>query len=101
MKIANHELRAEIAAVRIEIPRGDYRHIVSIQTGAVSEVPDRPRTEGVIVDVDTICKLTEPDLSAFLHDMPTRLDAIHMENKRMFFECLTPETIEALDPVYG
>lgn len=100
LKVGNHKLDAEIASVRIEIPRGDFRHIVSLQTGAVSEVPDRPRTEGVIVDVDTIRKLPMLDIAVFLEQMPKMLNAIHAENKQMFFECLTQETIKSLEPVY-
>ena len=100
VRVGNHALKAEIAGVRVEIPRGSYRHIVSIQTGGVAEIPGRPPIEGVIVDVDSICKVSETELSKFMADMPANLDDIHTENKAMFFECLTPATLEALDPTY-
>jgi len=57
--------------------------------------------EGIIVDTDTI--FTMPSLMVF-GDWYTgheeSLDAIHTENKRMFFNSLKEETIEALEPEY-
>ena len=39
-------------------------------------------------------------LSQFIEDISDRLDGIHAENKAMFFECLTPATLEELEPSY-
>lgn len=100
VQVGGHQLSAEIASVRVEIPRRDFLHIVSIQTGAVVEIQGRPRVEGVIVDVDTICRVNETPFATFLSEMPSRLEEIHAENKEVFFDCLTPETLMELEPVY-
>lgn len=100
LRIGGHELKSEVASVRIEVPRGAFLHLVSIQTGALVEIAGRPRIEGVVVDVDSVCKTPELQLSQFIDEMTIRLDDIHMENKAMFFECLTPNTVTALEPHY-
>ena len=100
VRVGGHVLRAEVANIRVEIPRGNYLHLVSIQTAGVAEISGRPRVEGVVVDVDSICKVAELPLAQFIKDISDRLDGIHAENKAMFFECLTPATLEELEPSY-
>lgn len=100
IRVGKHELAAEIASVRVEIPRGDYLHLVSIQTAGLVNLPGARQVEGVIVDVDTICNVSAVTLAEFMIDMNNRLDLIHAENKVMFFECITQETLQALEPSY-
>ena len=47
-----------------------------------------------------ICKASELPLTQFIENISDRLDGIHAENKAMFFECLTPATLEELEPSY-
>lgn len=100
VRVGTHQLKSEIATVRVEIPRGDFLHIVSVQTGAAIQLPNQPRIEGVVVDVDSICRSPENDLTKFIAGLSAHLDLIHHENKEVFFECLTQGTIDALEPSY-
>lgn len=100
VRVGEHKLGAEIATIRLEIPRDDYLHIVLLQTGASIAVNGR-ETEGVVVDVDTIFKVPQLTVAELTKGFSDRLDTIHMKNKSMFFECLTDDTIKALEPVYA
>lgn len=100
LRIGTHQLKAEVAALRIEISRNDFRHLVNVQTGAVASLNDGRTLSGLALDVDTILRVSTNDMVDFLRDLPDRLDALHTSNKAVFFECLTPETIQSLEPTY-
>lgn len=100
IRVGEHKLAAEIAAVRVEIPRGEFLHLVNIQSGATVTLPGARQLEGIAIDVDTVCKSDIGSIADFADQLPSRLDAIHAANKSMFFECLTQETIQMLEPTY-
>ncbi|MHB1052005.1 MAG: TIGR04255 family protein [Thiobacillus sp.] len=99
VSLGNHQLTQEIANLRIEIPREEFLHLVTIQTGAFVVLSDQ-KQEGVVVDVDTVCKVLAADVPGFVDELAGRLDRIHLANKTMFFECITPETEQLLEPEY-
>lgn len=100
LRVGHHELKSEIASIRIEVPRDNFLHLVSIQTGALVEMNGLPRIEGVVVDVDSICRVPDLQLRKFIDEMEIRLEEVHKANKIMFFECLTPNTVTSLEPNY-
>ncbi len=100
IRMGKHQLREEVAALRIEISREEFLHIINVQTGAVASLADGRMLVGLALDVDTILSVSAGEPADVLADLPDRLDALHMANKSVFFECLTPETIQSLEPSY-
>ena len=56
--------------------------------------------EGLVVDVDTLAFVDGISMQTMLDDFSNKLDSIHLANKEMFFDCLRPETIDAMEPSY-
>jgi uncharacterized protein (TIGR04255 family) len=100
IKVGNHILREETFSVRLEIPSDNLLNIIKIAAPATYTNKDGQIKNGILVDIDSICNFHTSDLSKLISDLPTRLDAIHDGNKKIFFDCLKPETIQYLEPIY-
>ncbi len=100
LNIGNHILSSEHFNIRVEIPHDDYLHIVQIAAPSSVTLFDGQTRDGVLVAVDSISEQLTIDLTSFAEALADNLEAIHTSNKTMFFECLRPETITYLEPVY-
>ncbi len=100
IKIGNHHLTSEPFTVRVEIKRNTFVHIVQIGAPSTGTLTTGETRTGVLIDVDTVAEHTTADFEKFIRELPDRLEDIHTQNKIMFFDCLTPETIQYLEPVY-
>lgn len=98
--LGEHVLTEEVFSLRIEIPKEGVLHAVQIASSATAVLPDGSIRNGIIVDIDSIKNLEDHDFSRWLERLPDELELIHTANKAMFFKCLRPETITALEPVY-
>jgi uncharacterized protein (TIGR04255 family) len=98
--LGKHTLNQEIFSLRMEIPQEGMLHVVQITSGATATLQDGSTREGVIVDIDSITDLAEPDFAYWLGQLSDQLESMHSANKAMFFECLRPETIASLEPIY-
>ena len=74
IRVGKEELRDSIAAVRIEVPRAEFLHLVNIQTGAVASNQGSP-TKGVAVDVDSVFTSPPEIVEDFERDLPSRLES--------------------------
>lgn len=104
IRIGSHTLKEEPFTVRVEIRQDSFINIIQIAgpvTGQITEGEFHGQIRrGVLVDTDTICNYQTNNLIQFTNELPNRLDEIHLENKKMFFECLTQDTVTYLEPVY-
>ena len=100
LRIGSHTLKEETFTVRLQISHDSFINIIQIAAPVNVNMVDGNVRNGALVDTDTICNHQTSDLRQFIDELPNRLDEIHLENKKMFFACLTPETIIYLEPVY-
>jgi len=100
LRVGSHTVAKEAFTVRVEIPDDAFIKVVQIAASATAKTSDGRVRKGSLVDIDTICNYKTTDLKAFADELPDRLEAIHIENKKVFFDCLRPETIKYLEPVY-
>lgn len=99
--LGTHKLLKENFQLRIEIQKDDLTHVVQIVSSAIVDLPGKGKIEGVIVDIDSIKDITPENFIDFLGSLEgERLEQIHISNKKMFFSCLNPETIQSLEPIY-
>jgi uncharacterized protein (TIGR04255 family) len=98
--LGKHTLKQENFSLRMEIPQTSMIHAVQIISSAILTLQDGSTREGLIVDIDSITDLENPDFAFWLERLSDQLDSMHSANKAMFFECLRPETIASLEPVY-
>lgn len=100
LTIGTHKLASEPFNVTVEIKRDQFTQIVQIAGPSNAVLSTGATRAGILIAVDTVNNYTTTDLTTFTQELPDRLEAIHTENKTMFFECLTQETITYLEPVY-
>ena len=101
LKIGLHTLVAESAHIRVEMVREDAVHIVQVITGAqAEEVGKQEVRNGAVVDVDSVVNLNNLQMRQFIAEIKPRLDKLHTANKRLFFECLTHDMLNELEPEY-
>lgn len=86
--------------LRVEIPEKEFIHIVQVISSATAILHTGESRKGLIVDIDTISSEKEISFDELINELSDRLETIHLSNKKMFFDCLKPETIEALEPIY-
>ena len=84
IRVGGHTVKEEQFTVRVEIPHDDFLNVIQIAAVATANLPDGQVRSGTLVDADTICDYKTSNLKKFVDELPTRLDAIHTENKRMF-----------------
>lgn len=99
LKLGDLELRDENIVLRVEIPRDGFLHAISIATRADAQLESGVLISGAVLDVDTI-QQDAAALSSLFVKAPAQLDAIHQSNKEVFFGCLSPSGLTALEPVY-
>ena len=98
--LGKHMLTQENFSLRMEIPEERMLHVVHVTSSATATMQDQSTLEGIIVDIDTIASLENLDFAHWLELLSAELESMHSANKAMFFECLRPETIASLEPVY-
>jgi len=98
--LAGHSLVGEAFQIRLEIPKDRFLHAVQVAASATVTLYTGESRQGLIVDVDTIAKQEGVAFEDFFSGLGDKLDAIHHENKKVFFDCLKPQTLEALGPEY-
>lgn len=98
--LGNHKLEKEVFQFRIDIPQDNYIHAIQLVSSAGLTLNDGTKKEGIIIDIDSICDVGNQQISDFNNKFHEKLDDIHLKNKKMFFECITPETLKYLEPIY-
>lgn len=99
VNLSNHRLEKEIFQFRIELADGEYINVVQIIAAGVVTSEAGTTKEGLIIDIDTIRK-TDNNIKTLIPELEGRLEEIHLTNKKMFFTCLTPATLDMLEPIY-
>lgn len=102
LAIANHSIVNETMQFRVEIPRDGFIHAIQIISSATATIPSGRTFSGLLIDVDTIATL--PSGTHFrkaMENFETSVESIHNSNKSVFFDCLTEQTLQLLEPKYA
>ncbi len=97
IKLGAHELTSNPVQLRTEFQENGFLHIVQIASPAQAVLLTGERFEGLLIDIDTICR-REPD--EFWVDFRQLLNRAHQLSKNLFFHILKIETINQLEPEY-
>ena len=101
ISIGQYNLEDQTFSLRVEIVHENFLNIVSISSSGKVISSNVAEREGVIVDTDTIFNIQEKTtFNDWYEEHENRLEDIHTENKRMFFNSLKDETIQSLEPEY-
>lgn len=86
--------------LRTEIPKGSQHHIIQYFGEAQGNLPDGILRKGQMLDIDSIQTLETVSLKELLSDFDSYMDKLHSQNKRLFFNLISPEGLKALEPIY-
>lgn len=100
VRIGSHTLANEPCHVRAEMKVGGFINIVQIVSSASATMPDNTSLEGLVIDVDTIKNTGGVSFEEIEECLDDALDNIHGVTKATFFDCLTEDTIDRLEPEY-
>lgn len=98
IKMGGYKIDTRPVQLHTEIKEGDLIHIIQIASPAEASIPGEPgRSLGALLDIDSIRPMKENESWP---DVESHLDEVHVSSKKMFFNLLTPETIDMLGPEY-
>lgn len=101
LNVANHLLEKEVFQIRVEIPDGDIINVIQIVSSAeIINSDNGLKKSGIIVDIDTLKSISSTKLNDLIKSIPNDLEELHETNVKAFFDCLKPDTIAALGPIY-
>lgn len=100
LEVAGSKLKNEHFNVSMNITNEEYTHTVQIISAAQALLHNQKKLDGAIVDIDSVVNIGEISLEELMKNLPEKLEEIHIENKTMFFSCITKETLKNLDPAY-
>lgn len=100
IKIREEKVQTRPVRLWTKIEDGEeIAHIVEIFSPAEVRWPGEDVVHrGVLVDIDSVKRLQENETWA--NQVEAFLNPLHEASKQTFFGLLTPETIEALEPIY-
>lgn len=100
VKIGSRALVKEPYHVRAEMNTDGFVNIVQIVSSASATLSDNTSLEGLVIDVDTIKNAGGISFEEMERCLDDALDSIHGVTKAIFFDCLTEDTIDRLEPEY-
>ncbi|MBL4595956.1 MAG: TIGR04255 family protein [Robiginitomaculum sp.] len=102
MKIQLGEVNVTDAHISLQVHQKeeDLLHIMSVVTNAQGRASGGNHVSGVIVDIDSIRMINSLNFSSFVAGLEQGVEELRQANKIKFFNCLTDETIMAMEPVY-
>jgi uncharacterized protein (TIGR04255 family) len=96
LSLGGHDLGCRPVQVRTELHHEPFIHILQVASPVDVPVAGDQTLRGALVDIDTI----HPAGDDFWGTLDERLDRAHDVSKQLFFDLLTPDAIERLEPVY-
>jgi uncharacterized protein (TIGR04255 family) len=100
LKVGKYDAAKHIFSIRAEIPRNGILCIVQIAADAAVTLPDHTTRTGVLVDIDTLRMNLAVPFSTFVDTLADEVEQLHTETKAMFFECLKPDVLKKMEPIY-
>ncbi len=101
IRLGNTQVVDQNTVLRVELEQYGHMNSVSFASHANARLWNGTERVGALLDVDSSNLGDPPSVSRFFNELPALLDAIHDSNKKTFFECLTPQGLTELEPVYA
>jgi uncharacterized protein (TIGR04255 family) len=101
LKIGSHNAAGSLFQIRTEIRKNsNVVSVVQIAAHGSATSAEGITRQGVPFDIDTIAIVSNLAFPAFLSALDGGLEVIHSEAKTIFFDCLKPDALAKLEPVY-
>lgn len=101
LSVGESSLVGEAVSLKSQQKVGEFVVVRDIHSRAEVQVQGGPKQSGILLATDVVKIQDSPlDWSVFLQSFDADVDALHDEGKRQFFNCLTEEAIDILQPSY-
>jgi uncharacterized protein (TIGR04255 family) len=100
LKVGSHDAAGTLFQIRTELRKGNLVSVVQIAAEGQATLADGTSRKGVVIDIDTIALNINKPFDAFFAELPDELEVAHSEAKAIFFDCLKPDVLAKLEPVY-
>lgn len=102
LSIGESSLVGEAVSLKSQQKVGEFVVVRDIHSCAEVQVQGGPKQSGVLLATDVARIQDSPkEWAVFLQSFDADIDALHNEGKRQFFNCLTKEAIDILNPTYA
>ncbi len=95
--VGGHDITERPVQLRTEIEKNGYIQVLQIASPAQAQVATGERFNGTLLDIDTI-KCSDKD--DFWQTLDVRIHEAHTHSKQLFFDLLSKDTLEKLEPEY-
>lgn len=101
IKIAGYKLKNQSFNLRIELNDDQAFHLLTVVSSANMKKEDGALLSGIVIDVDSIVRVENKAYDDWHeNDIDSGLESLHKKNKALFFNCLSNEALEKLEPEY-
>jgi uncharacterized protein (TIGR04255 family) len=100
LSLLNRNFNPKTLQVRVEVPQDKALHIVQVVGHALATLPDASTRSGIMVDIDSIMPVNKKTKEESFNETEALLDKLHQENKELFFQLLTENGFNRLEPTY-
>ena len=100
LRIGSNRLNNESFQIRLDVKKDKFINIIQIISNVRAVDINGNEKEGVVIDIDTIEQLQNIQLSEFQKNFNEQLDNLHHVSKSTFFDCLSSEILQYLEPSY-
>ena len=100
VNVGKLHLNMPATSMRTETVTHGLPTIINITGAVLVQAAGQAPVEGTLIDVDTIFSGPQQTAEAFALSMASELDRVRKANKEVFFECLTDDAVNALEPTY-
>jgi len=100
ISVGQNHVEREPFTLRMEIHENGLARAIQVAGPAIANSADGSTRSGIIIDIDNGMELTNISAPHCLVNLSEWLERIHADSKTLFFGCLKPEAIEAMEPTY-
>jgi uncharacterized protein (TIGR04255 family) len=97
LMVSGRDLERQPVHLRTEIRDITLVHVLQIAAPVQARIGKEAAATGVMIDLDTVSLRDE---MSFWSDLEARLNAAHDASKKLFFDLLTENTLQKLEPEY-
>ncbi|RIJ23332.1 TIGR04255 family protein [Henriciella barbarensis] len=100
LELAGEQIKSDNVSLRIEKHQDSLLNVIQLVTGAEATRENEHIASGIVIDIDTIVNFEPVSFHEWLRELPDSSEKIRAENRKVFFSCLHPRTIDELEPIY-
>lgn len=103
VEVGKYNLSGNTYNIRVEVAEGNIIHLLTLASNAMVIKKDESNLRnGIVVDVDSIVNCTgmESPREIWNSIFEADLADLHTKNKGMFFNCISAEGLNRLEPIY-